>query len=78
MQLDITNDSLLAYEALASKVRLQIIQLLSKSKMNIKELATELKLSSAIVTMHVKKLENANIVKTERLGNKKNCKLESR
>ena len=71
MQLDITNDSLLAYEALASKVRLQIIQLLSKSKMNIKELATELKLSSAIVTMHVKKLENANIVKTERLGNKK-------
>src|SRR5574341_1034097 len=71
MQVEITNDYLPTYEALASKVRLRIIQLLSTSKMNIKELATELQLSSAIVTMHVKKLEAANIVKTERLGNKK-------
>ena len=62
MQVEITNDYLPTYEALASKVRLRIIQLLSTSKMNIKELATELQLSSAIVTMHVKMLEAANIV----------------
>ena len=56
MQLDISQDSLPVYEALASSVRLTIIQLLSKKKMSVKELASELGLSSAIVTMHVKKL----------------------
>ncbi len=57
MQLDISNESLPVYEALASSVRLKIIQLLSLNKMSVKELASELGLSSAIVTMHVKKLE---------------------
>lgn len=71
MQIDITDESLPVYEALASSVRIKIIQLLSKNKMSIKELATELKLSSAIVTMHIKKLEQAKIIKTERVGQKK-------
>ena len=39
--------------------------------MNVKELAQELGLSSAIVTMHIKKLEEAKIIKTERVGQKK-------
>ena len=49
MQLEIDKSSLPVYEALASEVRLEIIQLLSKNKMNIKELANELGLSSPIV-----------------------------
>ncbi|MGX7351098.1 transcriptional regulator [Enterococcus canis] len=71
MQLDISEESLPVYEALASNVRLKIIQLLSKNKMNIKELAKELNLSSAIVTMHVKKLEEANIIRTEKVAQNK-------
>lgn len=54
MQLGIDKSSLVVYEALASEVRMTIIQLLSKNKMNIKELAKELGISSAIVTKHVK------------------------
>ena len=70
MQLDITENSLIVYEALASEVRLKIIQLLSKRIMNIKELAEELQLSSAIVSKHINKLEDAKIIKTERIPGK--------
>lgn len=71
MQVQINEESLAVYEALASSVRLRIIQLLSKKKMNIKELATALNLSSAIITMHVSKLEKASIIKTEKVGQQK-------
>lgn len=70
MQLQINEESLPVYEALASKTRIKIIQLLSK-KMNVKDLAKELGVSSAITTMHVKKLEEANIIKTEKVGQQK-------
>lgn len=70
MQLQINEESLPVYEALASKTRIKIIQLLSKNKMNIKELAQALGISSAITTMHVKKLEEANIIKSEKIGQK--------
>lgn len=71
MQLEISEESLPVYEALASSVRIKIIQLLAKQKMNIKEIAAELGLSSAIITMHIKKLEEANIIKTEKVGQQK-------
>ena len=67
MQLDISEASLATFEALASDVRLKIIQILSLKKMNIKELATELNLSSAIISKHIKKLEEAELIKTERI-----------
>lgn len=70
MQLQINEESLPVYKALASKTRIKIIQLLSKNKMNIKELAQALGISSAITTMHVKKLEEANIIKSEKIGQK--------
>lgn len=71
MQLEINEEALPVYEALASSVRIKIIQLLSKNKLSIKDLAKELGLSSAIVTMHIKKLEEANIIKAEKVGQKK-------
>ena len=71
MQLEINQEALPVYEALASNVRIKIIQLLAKNKMNVKELAQELGLSSAIITVHIKKLEEAKIIKTERVGQKK-------
>lgn len=65
MKVKATKQFLSIYEALASEVRLKIIEFLSQKPMNIKELAQSANLSSAIMTMHVKKLEDANIIKTE-------------
>jgi len=79
MEIDATEKWLPVYEALASSVRLKIIRLLSKKSMNIKEIATELGLSSAIMTLHIRKLEKAGIVKSERVpgngGTQKRCLL---
>jgi predicted transcriptional regulator len=79
MEIDTSLDSLIVFEALASDTRLKIINLLAKKEMNIKTLAEELFMSSAIVTRHIKKLEDAHIVKTERApgisGSQKICKL---
>ena len=54
------------FGALASDVRLKIIQLLSKDELNIKELAEKIGVSSPIMLKHVQILENAGIV-TSRL-----------
>ncbi|WP_066191689.1 MULTISPECIES: ArsR/SmtB family transcription factor [Gracilibacillus] len=70
MQLKIDQDSLPVYAALASQVRLDIIQLLSTNKMNIKELSAALGLSSPIVKKHVEKLEEAGIIRTEKIPGK--------
>ncbi|WP_040949703.1 ArsR/SmtB family transcription factor [Gorillibacterium massiliense] len=79
MNLDISEKSLPVYEALASSVRLNIIQLLAKRSMNIRELAEALGLSSAIMTIHVKKLEKAGLIQTDmqpgKGGVQKKCSL---
>lgn len=67
------------YEALASDVRLRIIELLADAPLNVKEIAERTSLSSAIVTMHVRKLETAGLVKTKMVrkagGTHKMCAL---
>ncbi|MFD1956037.1 ArsR/SmtB family transcription factor [Paenibacillus thailandensis] len=67
------------YEALASSVRLSIIDLLAAKPMNVKELAEALELSSAIVTMHIRKLEKAGLVESKMVrkqgGTHKMCSL---
>ncbi|SES22189.1 Predicted transcriptional regulator [Gracilibacillus ureilyticus] len=70
MQLEIDKSSLPVYEALASEVRIQIIHLLSKNKMNIKDLSAALGISSPIVTKHIEKLERAGIIRTEKIPGK--------
>lgn len=62
MYLTTDSQSLRVYEALASEVRLQIIDLLYVKEMHIKELASSLYLSSAIVSTHVNKLQTAGLV----------------
>lgn len=78
MQLEIDKSSLVVYEALASEVRIKIIQLLSKNKMNIKDLAQELQISSPIVTKHIKnsKMQALSAQKKYR-GNRANRKFRS-
>ncbi len=68
MDLDISSKSLSVFAALDSDVRLKIIRLLSKKKMNVTDISNELNLSNAITTKHLNKLEEANIIKTERIG----------
>lgn len=65
MYLTTDSESLKVYEALASEVRLRIIDLLSSEEMHIKEIAARLYLSSAIVSSHVAKLQKAGIVSSQ-------------
>ena len=79
MRIKASEEWLPIYEALASKVRLGIIGVLAQGPKNIKELAKALDLSSAIMTMHVRKLEEAGIISSQRVrsngGIQKLCSL---
>ncbi len=66
MKINTEEKNLPVYEALASAVRLKILNLLAVKPMNIKELAEATGLSSAIMTMHVRKLESAKLILTRR------------
>jgi len=70
MLTDTTDKSLPIYEALASNVRLQMIRALSEKDMNVSELAQSTGLSTAIMTMHVKKLLKAGIIRTDMMPSK--------
>ncbi len=79
LDLDLTEQSLPVYEALASRIRLNVLRLLAERAMNIRELAESQQVSSAIMTKHVQKLEKAGLIQTEqvrgRAGIQKLCRL---
>ncbi|WP_217593980.1 ArsR family transcriptional regulator [Cohnella sp. GbtcB17] len=62
MLLSTDSNALRIYEALASEVRLKIIDKLYERERHVKELAEELYLSNAVVSGHIRKLEEAGIV----------------
>ncbi|MEK4441114.1 ArsR/SmtB family transcription factor [Niallia sp. FSL K6-0077] len=70
MQIQISKDYFHIYQALASETRIEIIEILAKNNMNISDLAKQLGISAAIVTRHIQKLEEAGIVKSERIPGK--------
>lgn len=55
------------YEALASEVRWKIMHLLANQEMNVKDIAGRLELSPSIVTMHIRKLEQAGLIGSRRV-----------
>ncbi|CAG7651476.1 hypothetical protein PAESOLCIP111_06322 [Paenibacillus solanacearum] len=67
------------YEALASEVRLQILELVAEEPKSVKELAQALGLSSAIMTMHIRKLEQGGLLQARMIrkngGTHKLCSL---
>lgn len=67
-------------EAFASETRVKIIELLNEKPLNVKEIAAYLDISSAIVTRHIQKLEQAGIIKCEnsagKRGTQKVCSLK--
>ena len=67
-------DSLPFFQAMASKVRIEIIQMLKKKEMSFKEMSEELHLSSAIVTKHIQTLEEAGIVSSRSISGKRGLK----
>lgn len=70
------------YEALASEVRWRIMDLIADREMNVKDLAAKLELSPSIVTMHIRKLEQADIIGSRRVrlngGTHKMCFLKQK
>lgn len=70
------------YEALASEVRWRIMSLLAGQEMNMKEIASRLELSPSIVTMHIRKLEQAGLLGSRRVrlngGTHKMCFLKEK
>lgn len=62
-QIRVDEESVPFFEALASKVRIRILQLLAiNGEMNLKSIAQSLELSSAITSMHINKLESCGLI----------------
>ncbi|WP_433746172.1 ArsR/SmtB family transcription factor [Paenibacillus amylolyticus] len=68
------------YEALASEVRWRIMDMIAVREMNVKDIAAALELSPSIVTMHIRKLEDAGLIGSRRVringGTHKLCYLK--
>ncbi|ANS74485.1 ArsR family transcriptional regulator [Paenibacillus yonginensis] len=68
------------YEALASEVRWRIMDLISDKERSVKEIAARLELSPSIVTLHIRKLEQAGLIGSRRVrlngGTHKMCYLK--
>ncbi|WP_281738354.1 ArsR/SmtB family transcription factor [Enterococcus dispar] len=76
MQLDLSKASLPVLEALASEPRMEIIRFIGSGKKSIGEIAQHLKMSNAITTRHVQKMEDAGLLSSERgIGNNRNKKM---
>lgn len=68
------------YEALASEVRWRIMDLVAGGERNVKDIAAALELSPSIVTLHIRKLEQAGLIGSRRIrlngGTHKLCFLQ--
>ena len=71
MDLDVSAESVPIFRALASPVRVKIIQLLSKDKLNVSQLSKALGISSTITIAHLNKLEEAKLIRSEKKGNQR-------
>ncbi|THF81700.1 ArsR/SmtB family transcription factor [Cohnella fermenti] len=70
METLVSENNLPLFEALASSVRIRIIELLAQEPMVMKDLASATGLSNSIITMHIKKLERAGLVRVEMIPGK--------
>jgi len=62
MKIKADKEALPVFAALYSPIRLDVIRLLAGRDMNIKQLAESTRVSSAVMTQHIRKLEKAGIV----------------
>jgi DNA-binding transcriptional ArsR family regulator len=66
----------LVFHALGDASRRELIDRLSRGPATVSELAKPLGLTLAAVTQHVQVLEQSGIVKTEKVGRSRTCRLE--
>lgn len=66
----------LVFKALADENRLAIVEMLASGERCVCELAKELGASDALVSHHVKKLREAGLIKTDRVGQWLHCALD--
>jgi predicted transcriptional regulator len=80
MKLDVTTTNMNILECFSSVTRVRILELLNVRPYNIGELAETLGFSSAIITKHIQKLEEAGIVSSKnsvgKRGTQKRCFLK--
>lgn len=67
MHIDINSSNIKFFQALSSETRINILEVLRNGDKNIGELASILKVSSAIMTRHVSALEQVGLLKTVNL-----------
>lgn len=76
MELDLTSNSLVVFQALSSETRLNIVHFLGNQKKSITEISEHLKISKSITTRHVQQMEDAGLLNSERgVGKNKNKKM---
>lgn len=80
MQIEVSSKNMPFLECFSSETRVKMIELLGEAPLNIKQLSQRLEISSAIVTKHIQKLEQAGIVRSENVtgvrGTQKICYLQ--
>ena len=71
MHIDITGSNIKFFQALSSETRINILEALRNGDKNIGELASILKVSSAIMTRHISALEEVGLIKTVNVKGKR-------
>lgn len=66
MELNLEKTSLPVYEALANETRLAILRELGGERKSISEIGEKLAISNALMTKHIKKLEQAQLIRLEK------------
>ena len=67
----------LAFQALADPARRAIVERLSKGSASVSELAKPLPMSLPAVMLHLKVLEESGLVKSEKVGRVRTCRIEA-
>jgi len=73
---DQLRDLKIFHKALADVTRLRIVQLLAAQPHTVNELIRAIGLSQPLVSWHLRRLRNAGIVTTRRVGREVQCTLE--
>ena len=67
----------LAFQALADPARRSIVERLTKGPASVSELAKPLPMSLPAVMLHLKVLEESGLVKSEKVGRVRTCRIEA-
>src|SRR3981189_2382090 len=65
------------FHALGDPTRRAMVERLSKGPLSVSELATPLNITLTAVVQHLQVLEESGLVRTEKIGRVRTCRLES-